>query len=129
MTTKKDIVHNLTIRLPSSFPARFQEERKVYEDTNGGITFCGLFSALAAYIQGHFADLSDEQNREFWEWIEWQTQSTDEVLVTAVITCFMEFVVDTDAEIHSRPFMPESLVAWCDSFMGRGRQKQRWFER
>jgi len=129
MTQKKDIVHNLTIRLPPTFPALFQHERNAYEDANGGITLGGLFCALSAYIESHFAELSADQHREFWEWIEWQSQSDDDDLVTAVVTCFMECVVDTDAEAHSRPFMPPSLVTWCDGFMDRGQRKRRWFER
>ena len=129
MSAKNDIIHNLTMRLPDNFPQFFEAERKTFEDQNGGITFHGIFLALSAYVQKHYADLSDDQLVGFWEWIEWQFKSTNENLSNAVWTCFLECIAGTEAERHSRPFMPESLLEWFDGFMHRGKRKQRWFEK
>lgn len=127
MSRIKDIVHNITIRCPG-FAEFWPKERSWHTDQQGQISLCGVFEVLTAYMNQQGTQLRDDQLRELWEWIEWQSTSSDEDLSTAAVTCFLENVADTDVELYSKPFMPPSLVKWFDEFLNRGHRKKRWFE-
>ena len=127
MSRVTDIVHNISTRCPA-FAEFWPEERRMHSDENGHITLHGVFSVLSDFVALRYDQLTDEQHRDFWEWIEWQATSTDETLSDAAVTCFLENVAGTDVETHCRQFMSPVLKKCLDDFMRRGRRKKRWFE-
>lgn len=128
MSRVTDIVHNITIRCPG-FAEFWHEERRMHSDQDNHITVHGAFSVLSAFMDQHFKQLTEDQHRDFWEWIEWQTESSDEAISNAAVTCFLENIADTDVETHCRHFMSPGLTKWLDGFMNRGHRKKRWFEK
>jgi len=121
MSSKSDVIHNLTIRLPKSFPAALEEDRKLYEDQNGGITWMALFMILESYICKNYRELGVDQ-AGFWEWIEWKCNSSDPELVNA-IGHFLWGMEDKGVAEYCRTFIPESLIS-----PRKSTRKKRWFE-